>query len=54
MGEPSCCDNGEPVSSCPLCQTTVTLKDCTDIVNCEGTFYFEQGEKVPHLNLTCL
>lgn len=46
VGEPSCCDNGEPGSGCSLCHTVVTLKDCADIMSWEGTFYFEQGEKV--------
>lgn len=52
VGESSCCDNGEPVSGCSLSQTIVTLEDCTDIVSCEGAFYFKQGEKVLPLNLT--
>ena len=52
MGEPSCCDNGEPVSGYALCQTIVTLKDCTDIGSCVGTLYFELGEKVLPLSLT--
>lgn len=52
VGEPSCCNSGEPVFGCSLCQTVVTPKDCTDIMSCEGMFYFEQGEKVLPWRLT--
>lgn len=53
VGEPSHCDNGESISGCSLCQTNVTLKDCTDTVSCEEErFIFEQGEKVLLWNLT--
>lgn len=45
MGEPSCCHNGEAVSSCSFGQTAVTLSDCADITGREGTFYFDRGEK---------
>lgn len=45
VGEPSHCDNGEPVSGCALCQTIVTLKDCTDILSCEECFILSKARR---------